>query len=206
VREGCVVVDVGANIGYYTLLAAKLMGDKGLVYSIEPEPVNYKNLVRNVELNNMANVVTLNIAAGEVEGIATLYLSESSGSHSTIFSRGGDCGAIEVPIKPLDSVIPSRVDVIKIDTEGADLRVLRGAEKIITTYHPTILVECWEEGLIKAGGGIEALWDFLQGHNYHDITMADEAKVVLISKNITPGFIREYTNAHLYTGQNLICK
>ena len=76
VREGDVVVDLGANMGYFTLLAARLVGKEGKVYAFEPEPINYSLLVKNVELNGYDNVVTVPKAVSHQSGIVRLFRSD----------------------------------------------------------------------------------------------------------------------------------
>jgi len=83
VRETHTVLDVGANIGYYTLLCAKLVGDLGQVFAFEPDTVNFAWLSRNVRMNNLENVLPVRKAVSNVTGIAKLHLSERNrGAHT----------------------------------------------------------------------------------------------------------------------------
>lgn len=84
IREGDIVVDVGAHIGYYTLLASRLVGDTGKVYAFEPEPRNYDLLLKNLELNNVKNVVAIKKAVSNKKGTLKFYLSKISLEHSTV--------------------------------------------------------------------------------------------------------------------------
>ena len=75
VQDGMVVVDIGANIGYYTLIAAKLVGNKGIVYAFEPEPSNYELLCQNIAINGYTNVVPIEKAVSKTSGKTKLYVN-----------------------------------------------------------------------------------------------------------------------------------
>ena len=87
VRPGMTIVDIGANIGYYTLLFSKLTGESGCVYAFEPEPKNFALLQQNLSRNNRTNVVAFNLAASDLTGESFLYLSsENHGDHQAYSS------------------------------------------------------------------------------------------------------------------------
>ena len=147
-KEGMNVIDVGAYIGTYTILAAEKVGKNGKIVAIEPEPQNYGRLLENIKLNNFQNVIPQNIALTDYEGFEKLYLSSSSVGHSLI-SQEDKNSYIKVPVKTVDKLVEElnlkKIDIIKIDTEGSELPVLRGAEKtlkanpnikiIVASYH-----------------------------------------------------------------------
>lgn len=129
VKKGDVVIDIGAHVGIFTLRASRRAAN-GLVVAIEPHPLNYKLLVENVRRNELKNVVTLNMALSSYDGVTKLYISDQSGRHSTARHFTGKY--VEVIVKKLDSVLKDLklegVNMIKIDVEGDELRVLKGAE------------------------------------------------------------------------------
>ena len=147
VRLGMNCVDVGANIGYYTLLLAELSDSK--VVAFEPESKNFTDLTNNILLNGYKNIEIRREAVGDSNTFMTLYVSDlSSGRHSLIVDRTGHSEKVIVPVVKLDSVINHKVDFIKIDTEGNDLNVLKGAERIIKESPDLIIaMEFWLEGL-----------------------------------------------------------
>jgi FkbM family methyltransferase len=142
---GDVCVDVGAHIGYYTLLASREVGPTGRVYAIEPSSRVFGLLSANLELNAAANVTALNVAAGEQEGKAVLYEAPGpSPLTSSLCSRMLDAPhgaraeefvATEVPLVAVDDVVPAdlfpRVRVVKVDVEGYEVEVLRGIENLL---------------------------------------------------------------------------
>ncbi len=134
VKEGDIVVDLGANIGYYTLLAARLVGRSGKVYAFEPEPVNYSLLLKNIEINGYDNVIPTQKAISDTTGTVRLFLdNEDTGAH-TIYQPGDKREFIEVESVRLDNFFKGKecpINVIKMDIEGAEIAALSGMDKII---------------------------------------------------------------------------
>jgi FkbM family methyltransferase len=134
--SGSVFVDVGANVGYFALLASTLVGDKGRVIAVEASPKIYGLLQRNIQLNNSSNIRALNIAAGESTGTISVFSGGQNniGSTNTIGTLGGEYEA-EVSVMPLDEMISpdiwKNVRLIKIDVEGAELSVVRGMQRLL---------------------------------------------------------------------------
>jgi len=143
-KRGDSVVDAGAHYGFYTLYASQLVGVEGMVLSFEPHPENYKKLLTNLRLNDVKNVKTFNKALGDFDGWTKLYIRSHSGGHST-FLKSKDY--INVDFVRLDTVAErlnlKRVDLIKIDAEGAELNVLRGASKVIERFKPSLTMAAY---------------------------------------------------------------
>jgi len=143
-RLGATFVDVGGNKGDFSLLAARRVGPTGRVLAFEPEPSNCEWIRRSVELSGYTCVSLQQIALGDAAGEITLHLSGISGHHSVVGGRSDASGnAIQVKQRTLDAVLEEtgdrRVDAIKIDVEGADLSVLRGARRALTE-NPGVVV------------------------------------------------------------------
>lgn len=136
IKGGDTVIDIGSHIGIFTLKAARRT-KRGLIISIEPYPKTFKLLLRNVKNNKLKNVITVNSALSNCDGVGKLYIApETSGaSHSLLRSRVQSSEFVEVPVRKLDSLVDElnikRVDMIKIDAEGAELEILEGAEKTL---------------------------------------------------------------------------
>jgi FkbM family methyltransferase len=134
VRPGAHVVDVGANIGYYTLMFASLAGEDGRVWSIEPDPVNLQELEASIVASNLTDMTTIvPMAAGSLDGVARF--EPGLNSHVTPDGRS------EVPVTRLDSLKLDHVDLIKIDVEGYEGAVLEGADETISRCRPSIFME-----------------------------------------------------------------
>ncbi len=153
-RPGDTVIDVGANVGWYTIIASKLVGKDGTVIAFEPEPENFAILKRNVLANGCDNVILEQKALSNAAGTLTLYLDElNKGMHSIVSDQRG--GAIKVEGLRLDDYLENRfkkVDFVKIDVEGAEPMVLEGMRRAIES-HPGIrlVVEFAPERVVAAG-------------------------------------------------------
>jgi len=131
-KPGSTFIDVGANVGDYTLLAASLVGDSGHVVCFEPEPQNRHWLQRSIDINGYRNIDVFPVALSDSNGQASLYLGETAGYHTLIPGQSErQAGTITVTTRTLDSYLQElgreRVDMMKIDVEGAELQVLRGS-------------------------------------------------------------------------------
>jgi len=129
-NNGSVFVDVGANVGYYTLIASKLVDSSGRVYAIEPIPSTATILRANVKLNKCFNVIVHEVAAYSSKGKLTLRVPGLWYGSASILQNGL---SITVNAAMLDELLQNEifVDCIKIDVEGAELEVLRGARNVL---------------------------------------------------------------------------
>jgi len=142
-EKGDVVFDVGANYGFYTLQASRLVGSDGLILAFEPHPDTYKGLLTNLSLNNVRNVRTFNVAVGEFDGHVRLYIHTNSGECSTYRKSKR---WIDVESTKLDTIVERlgiTVNLIKIDVEGAELDVLKGARKTLKKFHPKLTIAAY---------------------------------------------------------------
>lgn len=145
VKPGMSFVDVGANKGDFGLLAAQIVGEKGRVLSFEPEPTNCHWIRKSIELNGYKNMVLYEAALSDTNDQTRLFLGRQSGWHSIVESLPNrDQGSITVAKRTLDSVLQetgsNRVDVMKIDVEGAELAVLRGAMEALKANRGLVLL------------------------------------------------------------------
>jgi FkbM family methyltransferase len=143
--SGSVVVDVGANIGFFTVALARVAGAR--VYAVEPMPGNVARLRRNVDANGLGGSVTVVAhALGDEPGELWL-LPESAASETgnAAPAAPGVAGAVRVEVRRLDDVADEsgidRCDLLKIDVEGAELAVLRGGEAFVRRFRPSIYLE-----------------------------------------------------------------
>jgi FkbM family methyltransferase len=173
-RPGMVFVDVGANDGLYTLFAARRVGVTGQVVALEPSTRELGRLRQNLELNRVTNVTTLRLAAGDRDGTAQLRIAGFG--HEGQNTLGGFAYAIEgagfeeVEVACLDRLIETqaldRVDALKIDAEGAELRVLRGASALLRRHRPLIILELVDAALRHQGTSRQDVLALLRDHGY----------------------------------------
>jgi len=153
VKPGMTFVDIGANFGYYSLMASKLVRRHGKVYAFEPEPHNYSILSKNVHINNCKNIVLLQKAVSNTIGRVKLFKDEvnlGAPSFSQLNIDKKD-GFVYVETVDLDSYFKDlHVDFIKMDAQGAEGFIIDGAEKILKG-ELQIIMEFWPRGLKNAG-------------------------------------------------------
>lgn len=146
VKEGMHVVDIGSNLGYYALLAATLVGPKGRILAIEPEPQNYKLLTMNMIANHIQNIDTVQCAVGSKNGTSELYLTKTLNTNSLIPPVDGSAiASIQVKVKTLDALLAEldfpKVDFVRMDIEGGEIAVIKGMQNTLKQYKPAILIE-----------------------------------------------------------------
>jgi FkbM family methyltransferase len=149
VRPGDVVVDIGANAGYYSIRAAELVGPTGRVYAIEPSPINLPFLRRNVA--GLPHVTVLPYAASDSVGTATFHLTTDTVNDG--FEVGPYAAAthqVRVDTRPVDLLIRPPVHMIKVDVQGAELAVLRGMRELIAGSPDLKLIIEWSPALLRA--------------------------------------------------------
>ncbi len=160
IKPGMNIVDVGANIGYYTAQFAQATGEQGRVIAIEPAPINQQFLKRTIELNGFENVAVHPVALSAEEGEVDLHLSSDNfGDHRIYNSGKADRGrkTVRVRTTTLEQILQEenidRVDLIKIDIQGAEVLALPGMTSTLAANENVImLTEFWPEGMRRAGG------------------------------------------------------
>jgi FkbM family methyltransferase len=154
---GMCVLDVGANIGFFAMLSARLVGPGGHVVAVEPNPRNVRLLESSRRQNGFVNMTILQVAAGRDNGLLTLNTSYSNGTTASLPSEIAAVLAAEtVPSLRLDAVLSEMktLDLIKIDVEGAEYPALRGCEATIRRHRPQIISE-FSPGLMPGIAGID---------------------------------------------------
>ena len=150
-KPGMVFFDVGTHVGQYTLLASESVGGAGEVHSFEPDPVTYRWFASNVKRNGLTNVRANQLALAGQPGTLTLFLSEDYDIGSNSLRRPSSFSGrmCEVEAVTLDSYIESRrvsrVDVMKIDVEGAECEVLKGASALLGREDRPVMILEFEE-------------------------------------------------------------
>lgn len=161
ISPGQFIVDVGANQGAFTMLFSRLVGPRGRVVALEPEPAVFAALDGNCRLNDAGNITRLQVAAGSTRADAVLHCSRfNSGDNRLTDSVKG--ASVAVSVVPLDDILPTEtVSLVKIDVQGYELRVVEGMQAILERS-PGIRVffEYWPEGLTLADCKGSDLLDF----------------------------------------------
>jgi FkbM family methyltransferase len=143
IKPGMRVVDIGANIGYYALTEAKLVGNKGDVIAIEPVPSNVKMLKSNIAANGYNNIRIYEVAIGPENRSAKMYLSNKSNLSAMLPNKESTGNYLTVPMVTLDSLLANekQIDYIQMDMEGYEVEAIKGMLGILNRYHPGIFME-----------------------------------------------------------------
>lgn len=166
-KMGMTFVDVGAHIGYYSLLASRKIGPTGKVFAFEPDPRNYALLTVNISVNNCTNVVPVQKAVADYTGKGRLFVAISSVSHSLYKDKSIPISStIEIDVVSLDDYFrqlgwPS-INVIKMDIEGAEIPALRGMRELFSR-NPTLklILEFKPRRILTAGYTVEEFFHIL---------------------------------------------
>lgn len=174
---GMTFVDAGACYGIYTLAASKIVGPAGSVFTFEPAPRAFRILQKNIRLNSLPNVIAYPLALTANNGKALLYRHPNVGCDS-LGKDDSFTGTSEmIATKSLDTVLRevsvSSVDVIKIDVQGAEEWVLRGAAQLLASSHPVVIFEVYPPCTAPLRLSPHGAWDFLSSLGYEFFVMDD---------------------------------
>jgi FkbM family methyltransferase len=168
-------IDVGAHIGYFTILASRLV-ESGKVYSFEPENYNHQCLLDNIKLNGFTNVTAFQKCVGDKEAEVELFVNlDNDGGHSLWWpgqhpantrTRESERTAQRVGMVTLDSVVDFVPKAIKIDAEGSELLVIKGAERLIRQHKPMVIMEMNYSALMWMGTSKNELADYMDALGY----------------------------------------
>lgn len=170
-RPEMTFVDVGANFGHYTLIAAQSVGPLGRVTAFEPSPIAFRELSNNVRLNAFENVDMHQVALGACTGTASLYHDARRGGHHSLARENlrepGTETVVEVHrLDDLQYRWDRPIDILKLDTQGSEVAILTGAIRTLTTDRPVILSEFWPYGIRHVGDSPDRFGDILSSLDY----------------------------------------
>lgn len=183
-RSGMVVMDVGANVGYYSLIASNLVSSKGIVHAFEPIESQFQALCANIERNRYSNILPNRKIVSDSCGYMAIYLGPecNSGAASVIKHLGNQSSRETVQSITIDAYLESQgprgIDVIKIDTEGHELAVLKGAAKTLASAKPELLIEVQQRLLRAANTSREELYSYLYDHSYKAFAISSGGRLV----------------------------
>jgi FkbM family methyltransferase len=179
---GGVWIDVGANVGYVSMLAARWVGPLGRVYSFEPARQTFDRLRANLALNRVTNVVPFQLGCSSAVGEVELVVPGEDLGRSHV-AQAGEQGE-RVAIVTLDAHFASqpldRLDFLKIDAEGHDLEVLKGARELLRRWHPPVLLEVGNVPGRSLQESISEARDLLEPHGYRCELLAHESAYDLL--------------------------
>lgn len=175
-RQGDIFLDIGANIGIFSMVACSVVAKEGKVIAIEPTPLTFERLKENMTTNDFQNIEAFQIALSNEKGYKNLNIAPAGydawNSFATIFPDSENVTQEEVKVEILDDFLDNflknhPITLIKIDVEGWEIPVLSGGKKLLSTEEaPNILVEFTESNARAAGFSCRQLYELLQGYGY----------------------------------------
>jgi len=191
VKKGFNILDVGANIGYFTLLFSKLVGKNGKVSSFEPQIGIYEQFKKNLKINQIKNVNSYNFGISNKNKKVVLYKDPKNLGNSSVYKLQKEFVKEKVEFKNPLNLINHKIDLIKIDVEGYELNVLKTLLPIIDKYKPVIIFEFSSKHLNKIGKNEDKkILNFLRKINYDYYDINNETSV--LSKNVHTNLICKF--------------
>ncbi len=169
-KDGMTYVDVGANIGVYTLFAAKRVGTRGKVFAFEPQTKTFNRLIENIQLSKLENIIAEQAAVGEQEGKLEIVTNDKYSSVSYTKHINSETSALNTcRMITLDAYFKAvkDIDYLKIDVEGFEFYVLRGAEQMLKKKIPSIIqLELIEKFQNRSGSSIKRICQLMNSLGY----------------------------------------
>ena len=212
-REGDVVLDIGANIGFFSLLAAKCVGTSGAVYSYEASSSCINILKKNISINGYSNISSNQFAITDAcENIEFHVSNENNTGLSSIRDIGENkVSTVNVPCINIDSLLDTlpKVRLVKIDIEGAEYKALSGMEKLIKRDRPDIIMEVSDSFLKQMGSSANEVLFLLKTHKYRLFNISDnsspsDAATAIDQYNIWAIHSENYSNENIQCFHNEI--
>ncbi|NEP07639.1 MAG: FkbM family methyltransferase [Okeania sp. SIO2G4] len=216
-QNGDCFIDIGAHIGYYSVLAAKIVGIEGKVFAFEPELSNYQKILENISLNNLNNISLFNLAVGSETKQTQLFFNQDNDGGHALWDVGKhpfnqkslDNQTMQnIQQSTLDDILDRQKDIgqikmIKIDTEGAELDVIKGAVNTFYQYDvPYIICEINRFGLQQMGTNETELREFMESLKYETYLITSNEINQLVKLPIGKSYQTSHVFNVLFTKQN----
>ena len=172
VQSGMHIIDIGAHLGLFSVASSQLAGENGRIVCFEPTPGTYAILAQTLKLNHCGNVIPVQAAVSNKEGLAVFYVSEIAGCNSNSLVKNKpetEAKGYEVKLYTVDSVVQEyslKPGLIKIDAEGSELDVLQGGLNTFKQYKPILIVGLHPHFISQKGDSLEKIWDLLEESGY----------------------------------------
>lgn len=188
--KGDVFIDIGSNVGLFSLIASRCVGNEGKIIAIEPAPITYGRLLENVLINGITNIDSRNIGLSNELGELTFYISDNGFDAWNSFAPSVDSKLqkqIKVQTSTLEhellNVDKENIKLIKIDVEGWEKFVLQGGEVFFKKYTPIVMVEFTDENTYNAGYSAHEIYDIMVQYGY-EWYIYREGKLIKESKKL----------------------
>ena len=206
--EGMRVLDIGANIGYYTTLLSQEAGDNGLILALEPDLESYSYLSQTINSLKNKNVLSFRLAASNLKQRLPLYISKENRGDNRLYLNNQKRDSILVDCLTIDQLSTKTkidsFDFIKIDVQGYEPKVFQGMQNTIKfSKNLTILTEFWPKGIVQAGSSPTEFLRSLREMKLKLFELKKNGSLVTLSQNRDSEFIKRFSGRK-YT--NIVCK
>lgn len=211
-RPGMIVLDVGANVGYYTALAMRALGPDGVIIAMEPDPDSFSYLQKTVAANGNARVTCVPMAAAGESGEATLFISRHNRGDNRLYANEFGTESLTVQTVTVDDLLKGlgidKVNLVKIDVQGFEGHVLGGMQATLAHSSPLIIMmEFWPHGLRSAGFEPERIFTLCERLNLRIFKTSQDGKLEVLKDPAAlirkyPG--RKYTNLVAVRGADFL--
>lgn len=189
-QPGITFMDIGANIGVYTAVAAKHIGVSGTVIAVEPDESNCSFIRRTIRRNGFTNTTVIQKAAGNRCGNAELFLCDLNKADHRIYDATGDRPKVIIEMTTVDAILESTpltgLDLIKMDVQGAELLVFHGMQKTLRVSPKVkIILEFWPWGIERAGGNPAELLEGMVSEGFKISLIDGDYKRIVPVANFT---------------------
>ncbi len=199
-KPGSVIIDIGAHIGLFSVIASQVTGNKGKVYAFEPAPNTYGLLQKTLSINHSGQLIEpFQKAVGKESGKITFFISDGEADNSNSLVNYKDdrpLHGIDVEVTSVDAFVKekgmNRLDFIKIDVEGAEYDTLLGASQTLQNLRPVCIVAIHPEPIKAKGDRLEDIYDFIAGCRYRiTLNKKEFSKAELLAN-------KELIDLHIY--------
>ena len=195
--EGMNILDIGANIGYYTALFSQLAGVNGTVIAVEPDEESYKYLTKSVNSFNYKNVFSFRLAASDNRQKLPLYISKDNRGDNRLYSTNKKRNSIIVECLTVDELLKNNkienLDLIKIDVQGYEPKVLKGMRNIVKSSKKLIILsEFWPKGILEAGEKPKEFLTTLRKMQFQLFELKKNGSLIILKPCDDVQFIKKY--------------
>jgi FkbM family methyltransferase len=183
---GQVFLDIGANAGYFSLLASHCVGESGMVLAVEPNPAIVKQLRQNTERNGLINIAIAEAACSDSTEVRNLYVASAYNTGLSSLSRDNLAWtkSVKVTCTTVDLLAEKyglhRVDLVKIDVEGAELQVLRGMTTVLKRLRPRIIIELIPSLLEGFSTTVDSINEYLATFHYRTLSLEEHSNYLCV--------------------------
>jgi len=195
IKKGDYILDIGAHIGYYSLIAAEIVGSQGKIFAFEPDPESFALLRKNIKINNYNNITPVQKAVSDENKKGKLYLDEKR-ARNRIYDSLENNRSIEIEVLKLDDFIKEKVDFIKMDIEGSEVFALKGMKSILDKNKQLkLMTEFYPILIRKSGSDPMDFLNLLKEHGFSINKINSEGKRIEPVKNLKEIInIKDYLN------------